>query len=116
MNLSEEALSKIITETVVREIGRREGASPDTGHPMSNPRQRIMQVCSLIYARQLSDSAGGNVSLRVGDNVYITPRYMGEHHQWGIGPDDIILTRVDGTVLEGSEERISREGSVHFGV
>jgi len=41
---------------------------------------------------------------------------MGEHHQWEIAPDDIILANVDGAVIEGSAERISREGSVHFGV
>ena len=115
-HLSEERLSSIVTEAVVREIERQNIRSSDARLPSSNPRQRIIKVCRLIYARQLSDSAGGNVSLRVGDHVYITPRYMGEHHQWDIAPDDIILADVDGTVIEGSAERISREGSVHFGV
>jgi L-fuculose-phosphate aldolase len=41
---------------------------------------------------------------------------MGEHHQWEIGPDDIILAKIDGTVVEGSAGQISREGSVHFSV
>jgi len=115
-SLSEEALSKIITEAVTREMERRGGPGPDTEPPISNPRDQIVRMCRRIYARNLSDSAGGNVSLRVGGNVYITPRYMGEHHQWEIGPDDIILARVDGAVLEGREELISREGSVHFGI
>jgi len=123
-NLSEELLSKIITQTVIHEIEKqnipllrsRADLSPDTQYSISNPRQSIIRICRLIYTRQLSDSAGGNVSLRVGGNVYITPRYMGEHHQWEIVPDDIILAKIDGTAIEGRAERISREGSVHFGI
>ena len=111
-SLSEDALSKIIAEMVSREVERR----GDAEHPIVHPRDQIVRMCRRMYTRHLSDSAGGNVSLRVGDNVYITPRYMGEHHQWEIGPDDIILARVDGSVLEGRAERISREGSVHFGI
>lgn len=115
-DISEEDLSKIITQTVISEIERRNTLSPDTQYSISNPRQYIIRTCRLIYNRQLSDSAGGNVSLRVGDNVYVTPRYMGEAHQWEIGSDDIILAKIDGTVIEGRRERISREGSVHFGI
>ena len=111
-SLSEDALSKIVAEAVAREVERR----GDAEHPIAHPRDQIVRMCRRMYTRHLSDSAGGNVSLRVGDNVYITPRYMGEHHQWEIGPDDIILARTDGAVLEGRSERISREGSVHFGI
>ncbi len=112
----EETLSKIITQAVIQEMEGRNVPPPDRSCSICSPRQCILRICQLMYTRRLSDSAGGNISLRVGDNVYITPRYMGERHQWEITPDSIILAKVDGTVLEGGAEQISREGSVHFGV
>jgi len=115
--ISEELLQETISQAVMLELERQNTLSPGISPSLSlPPRQRIIRMCRLIYTRQLSDAAGGNVSIRVGDNVYITPRYMGERHQWEIAPDDIILAQIDGTVIEGSAERISREGSVHFGV
>lgn len=116
MEISENRLREIVSQVVLSELERLGRTPPDSRDSLSNPRQRIIQICRLIYTRQLTDSAGGNVSLRIGDNVYITPRYMGEHHQWEIGPDDIILAKIDGTVIEGLASRISREGSVHFSV
>lgn len=134
MEISENQLWEIVSQVVLSELERLGRTPPDSRDSLSNPRQRIIRMCRLIYTRQLTDSAGGNVSLRIGDTVYITPRYMGEHRQWEIAPDDIILAKIDSseqssrgvqppsiakrpfTVIEGSAERISREGSVHFGI
>ena len=90
--------------------------SGDNCTSICSPRQIITRICRLVYTRRLSDSAGGNVSLRIGDEVYITPRYMGERHQWDIEPEDVILAGLDGTAIEGDTDCISREGSTHFGI
>lgn len=81
---------------------------------MSDARETILEVSRLIYARQMSDSAGGNISLRQGNRVYITPRYMGEKQRWKLNSDDIILCDIHGNTLDGDKERISREGGLHF--
>ena len=39
--------------------------------------EQIIHVGRLIYDRFLTDFAGGNVSARVGDRIYLTPRYAG---------------------------------------
>lgn len=84
--------------------------------PLSNPRQRMLEVGQLIYDRRLSDAAGGNLSCRVGDKIYITPRYMGEKHRYKIIADDIILADLNGSIYEGEANMVSREGNLHFGI
>jgi len=116
MEISENRLREYVSQAVIRELERVSSHLLDSRDSLSLPRQRVTQICRLMYTRHLSDSAGGNVSIRIGENIYITPRYTGEHHQWEIAPDEIILARIDGTAIEGSADRISREGSVHFGV
>jgi L-fuculose-phosphate aldolase len=81
---------------------------------MSNdPRSDMVAICRHIYARQLSDSAGGNLSVREGSRVYLTPRYMGSKHRWDIGGELISVVDVAGHVLEGPEV-LSRESRVHL--
>ena len=79
----------------------------------NNPRPHMIAICRLIYARQLSDSAGGNVSIRVGERIYVTPRYMGSKHRWNIGPELISVLDLEGRVLEGPEV-LSRESRLHL--
>ena len=50
----------------------------------SDPRPAMVELAALIYDRQLSDSAGGNMSVRSGDRIYVTPRFMGARYRWRI--------------------------------
>ncbi|MDI7274870.1 MAG: class II aldolase/adducin family protein [Anaerolineae bacterium] len=80
----------------------------------ADAREAIVEVARLIYARQLSDSAGGNVSVRVGGRIYITPRYMGSRYRWSITPDLItVLDAGSHQVLAGPGD-ISRESKAHL--
>ena len=80
----------------------------------SDPRPAIVEVARLIYARQLSDSAGGNISVRAGDRIYLTPRYMGSRYRYAITPDQIVvLDARTHRVLEGTGE-LSRECRAHL--
>ena len=79
----------------------------------NDPRPQMIAICRHIYARQLSDSAGGNVSVRMGARIYLTPRYMGSKHRWNIGPELISVLDLDGQVLEGPEV-LSRESRLHL--
>jgi L-fuculose-phosphate aldolase len=67
----------------------------------------------LLFERQLTDAAGGNVSARVGDLVCITPRYSGSKHQWHLRPEQVIVSDLQGNMLAGEGE-ISREAKVHY--
>ena len=79
-----------------------------------DPRTAIVDIARLIYARQLSDSAGGNVSVRSEGCIYITPRYLGSRYRWSITPDLItVLDAETHKVLEGPGD-ISRESKAHL--
>lgn len=81
-----------------------------------DPRPAMVELGRIIYARQLSDSAGGNVSVRAGGRIYITPRYMGSRYRWSITPDLIsVLDAERHRVLEGPPD-FSREGKAHLAI
>jgi L-fuculose-phosphate aldolase len=78
-----------------------------------DPREHLVRICKLAYDRQLLDSAGGNVTTRHGDVLYMTRSYAGGRHQWDLRPKDILKLTLDGTILDG-EGAFSREGAVHL--
>jgi L-fuculose-phosphate aldolase len=76
-------------------------------------RERIAELGKLMFDRKLTDTAGGNISVRVGEHVCITPRYAGSKFQWHLRPEQVLVTEFDGTKLDGEGE-ISREAKVHY--
>jgi L-fuculose-phosphate aldolase len=80
---------------------------------ISHIRTQIAETAALLFSRQLLDTAGGNISVRSGDVVCITPRYSGLRHHWNLKPDDVMVVGLDGQILEGSGE-LSRESKVHL--
>jgi L-fuculose-phosphate aldolase len=75
----------------------------------------VLEIAKLTWERRLSDTAGGNISLRDGDTVCITPRLMGYRLRWQITDADLSVTDLDGKVLEGPAQ-ITREGDMHLGI
>jgi len=79
-------------------------------------RTKAVAICRLVYDRELSDSAGGNLAVRAEkDRALITPRYMGQRKRWHLNPEDLLLVDLTGNVLEGQGE-CSRELLMHLGV
>jgi L-fuculose-phosphate aldolase len=76
-------------------------------------RERVARVGQMMFARRLTDAAGGNISERVGDLVCISPRYSGSQRQWQLVPEDVLVVNFEGEVLIGSGT-ISRESKVHL--
>jgi L-fuculose-phosphate aldolase len=76
-------------------------------------RARIAEFGALLFARRLTDAAGGNISVRVGDRVCITSRYSGSRYQWNVRPEQVLVTDLAGVKLAGDGE-ISREAKVHY--
>jgi L-fuculose-phosphate aldolase len=74
---------------------------------------RIAAIGRFLFDRHLTDAAGGNVSVRVGDVVCISPRYSGSQHQWQLKAEDVLVVDLNRNILEG-EGVISRESNVHF--
>lgn len=76
-------------------------------------REKITRIGRLLFERQLTDAAGGNISVRVGERVCITPRFAGQRRQWQLRPEEVLVCDLAGNKLEGEGET-SREARVHF--
>jgi L-fuculose-phosphate aldolase len=73
-------------------------------------RQKLADVCHLLYERQLTVSAGGNMSVRIGDSeILITPS---GRNKGLLSPEDMVLIGTDGSVL--SEGKPSIEHRFHL--
>ncbi|MCS6828772.1 MAG: class II aldolase/adducin family protein [Caldilinea sp.] len=77
--------------------------------------EQIVQIVRLMFERHLTDIAGGNVSAREGEKIYITPRYAGSRQHWQLAPADILCAPIDGDALL-QHPRCSREGRVHLAI
>jgi len=80
---------------------------------ISETRQRVAETGRLLFERNLTDAAGGNISARAGDVLCMSPRYSGSRYHWHLQPEDVLLVDLDGNKLAGEGE-ISREAHSHF--
>lgn len=77
-------------------------------------RERVARIGRLLFARQLTDAAGGNISERVGDVVCMSPRYSGTKRQWQLNPEDVLVVELATRNILVGDGEISRETNVHF--
>lgn len=80
---------------------------------LSQTRIKIAKTGKLVFQRHLTDAAGGNISVRVGDSVCITPRYSGSRRQWQLEPNQVLVSDLSGNKLDGDGD-VSRESKVHY--
>jgi L-fuculose-phosphate aldolase len=76
-------------------------------------REKITRIGALMFERRLTDAGGGNISVRVGEYILITPRFSGSKRQWRLRPDEVLVADKDMNILDGQGE-ISRESKAHF--
>jgi L-fuculose-phosphate aldolase len=71
---------------------------------------------SLIWNRHLSNTAGGNLSIRAdSDSCYMTRSRNNRDQQWEITEESVLRVGLDGTILEGVGQ-VSREFGIHLGL
>jgi ribulose-5-phosphate 4-epimerase/fuculose-1-phosphate aldolase len=87
-----------------------------TESEMVRPREAIIELMDMMIKYNLTDFSGGNVALKVADKIYITQRHSADQYRWQLKPDQIIVADINGNAIEGSTEKISREGDLHFGI
>ena len=85
----------------------------------TDPRLLMVEIASLMYSRRLTNSAGGNISCRIGDRIYISPRYLGSKNRWKLREEMILVFDcVNGSgefsCIEGDPAAVSRESRMHF--
>jgi L-fuculose-phosphate aldolase len=77
--------------------------------------EQIAYVGQRMFERRLTDMAGGNVSAREGQTIYISPRFSGSRRHWQLNPEDIISGSLFGDELL-SHPGFSREGKSHLAI
>lgn len=82
---------------------------------MKTAEELIAYMGRVMFERRLTDMAGGNISIREGDTVYLSPTYAAHKWHWQLEPDDIISGPVDTDDLI-NHPRFSREGLSHIAV
>jgi L-fuculose-phosphate aldolase len=82
---------------------------------MENIREQLAFIGRLMFERRLTDMAGGNISARQGDHIFISPKYAGSKRHWQLNPVDFIEGEI------GNDEVLnhpifSREGKAHVAI
>jgi L-fuculose-phosphate aldolase len=88
---------------------------PDPMARDGGPREHLVRIAKLTFDRKLTDAAGGNLSVRHGENALVTPRYAGGRYQWDLSPEQICEIDMQGNLLAGAGQT-SRELGMHLAV
>lgn len=81
-----------------------------------DPRSWLIAIAEEIRALRLSDSTGGNVSMRWGDLIYMTPRYAGSRNRWHLRPKDIVVFDMQTRTFFSHQRKPSREAGMHLAI
>ena len=69
----------------------------------------------MMFERRLTDIAGGNLSAREGNTIFISPRHSGSKRHWQLNPEDILSGEIfDDAIL--AHPQLSREGKAHLAI
>jgi len=80
---------------------------------LDEARGLITEVGRIMLERNLTDLAGGNISVRVDDKVVMSPSYAGTRKFWQLKSQDVLVLDLQGNLLEGSG-KVSREAPTHL--
>lgn len=72
----------------------------------SYARTRLAECCHLLYERNLTVSAGGNMSVRIGDRILITPSGV---NKGLVSAEDLVLLDMEGNVVSGGKPSIEHK-------
>jgi len=59
-------------------------------------KRQIVETGKTMYRRHLTDSLGGNISVRFEDSVLITLKHLAQQWRWNLKPEDIITLDLSG--------------------
>jgi ribulose-5-phosphate 4-epimerase/fuculose-1-phosphate aldolase len=86
---------------------------PTLEQPYAAARRLVVRIAEILYERRMTELIGGNMSVRVDDAVVTTPTRASDFFGWRLDPGDALVLDLDGDVVEGDPDRISREAPIH---
>lgn len=78
--------------------------------------EQIIYTGKFMFARDLTDISGGNISVREGDVVYMTPTLAGNQYHWDIDPVDIVVGKLSQEQELKAHPKFTREGLSHLAI
>jgi ribose 5-phosphate isomerase B len=108
-----EIISQIEAERSAQMPAQPKSAEQRNTEVLSQTRKKIAETGRMVFERHLTDAAGGNISVRLGDDVCITPRYSGSRRHWQLQPNQVLVSDMAGNKLDGDGD-VSRESKVHY--
>jgi L-fuculose-phosphate aldolase len=82
---------------------------------MLDPKEHVVEIGRRMAGRWSANAAGGNISLRVEDKIYISPRFADYKWGWQLEPEQIIFGPIYGDSLL-DHPSFSREGRAHLAI
>lgn len=77
-------------------------------------REKLARFAKNLYDRKITNSAGGNISVKINDKHFImTPTLMSENYHADLRPDQILVIDRAENVIEG-DGNITREVNMHM--
>ena len=76
----------------------------------------IIYVAKYIFEREITDIAGGNISVKENGTIYMTPTLAGNQFHWDIGTEDIVVGSINEIELLKKHPRFTREGFSHLAI
>lgn len=79
-------------------------------------REEMCEVVRMMFDRNMTNAAGGNVSRRINEEHFIlTPTLMAQQKFCRLNPEDILVIDKDYNIIEGNG-KLTREVNMHMGV
>lgn len=82
---------------------------------MTHPSQLIVEIGRRLAWHWALNAAGGNISLRADDQIYISPRFADLKWGWQLQPEQIVHGPIADDTLVGTPT-FSREGLAHLAI
>ena len=82
---------------------------------MPHPNELIVEIGRRMAGRWSANAAGGNISLRAGDKIHISPRYAEYQWGWQLKPEQIVSGPINNDTLV-DHPAFSREGRAHLAI
>jgi L-fuculose-phosphate aldolase len=114
--VSEKSVSEeSVSEESVSEKSVSEESVSEKSVSEKSVSEQIVYMARRMFERRLTDMAGGNISARAGETLYITPRYAGSRQHWQLTAGEILSGSLQGDGLQ-RHPRFSREGQAHLAI
>ena len=82
---------------------------------MENVREQLAYIGRMLFERRLMDTAGGNISARQGNRIFISPKYSGSKRHWQLDPEEFIEGEIGSNEVL-NHPMFSREGKAHVAI